>query len=323
MKLRDLSNREIILIVSGISFLIIIVLLGLSFFAFTSPKYNGPIQDSIMGTLLAIMSLIIMLGVAFSFVSIFDAKEDIKSIESKVNRLHELFTRSNRHLEKEKKDLYNRISSSENKLQKEVDIKLKNNEERLDEMLVSNELATMDMSAASSYNSCRYLQAIMQELEVLDYIFSNYNRCRKKVTSYVGLKRGTISNDIKSFLYHTALNGFPIFDKGELDNIMQVTLGKIGNICKSKNFGAIEPNEIFRYDLLFKTVQRILIGLVKKDITFDVDYSTYRTFYIYSKLTIGSNPDSCVDISKEMEERLEKEYLAISSVRGETRLDAD
>lgn len=285
MGLRDLSNRDIILIVSGVSFIIIIVLLGLSFFAFTSPKYTGPIQDSIMGTLLAIMSLIIMLGVAFSFVSIFDAKEDIQRLTDLVNQ--------NRDTKQQVKDMLEELK--ENKLNSKI-------------ALAKCEIYSLDMAATSFYHERNYPQAIKKEYEVLGYIIRNQDDCEAISVSYWGMKRYAISNDIRMFLLMIADMGFPKFALGELDDIMATIFGIISNLESCKDFSKICQGEADRYNSLMYWTKNIISNLNRGELDFPIDYEAYKKLYIYTKIYNGHKDDSQVNIDAKTELALKKEF---------------
>lgn len=296
MRLRDLSNKEIILIVSGVSFLIILLLLGLSFFAFAKPEHAGIIQDSIMGTLLAIMSLIIMLGVAFSFVSIFDAKEDIQRLTDLVNQ--------NRDTKQQVNDILKELK--ENKLDSKI-------------ALAKCEIYSLDIAATSFYHDCKYLQAIKKEFEVLGYIIRNQDYCEAISVSYWGMKRYAISNDIRMLMQQIAGSGFPKFALGELDDIMATVFGIISNLESCKEFSRICQGEEKRYQSLVYWTKNIISNLIRGELDFPINFEAYKKLYIYTKICDGHGNDEQVQINDKIEQSLKKEFEEFEKIRKEVK----
>lgn len=292
MKLENLSNREIILITFVGSFLIIIILLGLSCFAFVKPEHSDTIRESIMGILLAIMSLIIMLGVAFSFVSIFDAKDDIQRLTDLVNQ--------NRDTKDQVEKLFKKLN--DNKRDSKI-------------ALAKCEIYSLDMAASGFYYEKRYLQAIKKEFEVIDYIIRNYDYCEEISTSYWGMKRYAISNDIRKLLLNIITNGMPTFALGEFDDIMATIYGKISNFQSCKKFGDICQGENERYQSLMYWIKSILSNLDRQQLDFAINYEAYKSIYIFTKISNGHNPDHQVNIDSDTEIMLKSEYVKFEEVK--------
>lgn len=230
----------------------------------------GQNTESVMITLL---SIIVTLGVAYSFFSIYKADSEIRNLYQKMNRLQNDFN-----LQAQK------VAS---------DLKRTNH--------IWLNLTKIDSEAAGKFNDKKYLLAIKNELESILFMLNNSEYLEEELTSSIGRKRANISNDILLLI----------------DTITEFKLNKIGEkgyrdahnsiirlmecIRIHSEWSKISENEKIRYSFMFKTLDKILTQLTKREfplpVTKDVEVRKRLSFY-YKKYIEGNKSDEDNGYSK-------------------------
>ena len=118
--------------------------------------------------MITLLSIIVTLGVAYSFFSIYKADSEIRNLYQKMNRLQNDFN-----LQAQK------VAS---------DLKRTNH--------IWLNLTKIDSEAAGKFNDKKYLLAIKNELESILFMLNNREYLEEELTSSIGRKRANISNDI-------------------------------------------------------------------------------------------------------------------------------
>lgn len=183
--------------------------------------------------LITLLSIIITLDVAYSFISIYRAKSELQELNLR----------------------YLKIEYEFNKRTSETIFELK----RLNNIWFN--LIKLNSEAAGKFNDKKYLLAIKTELESIELILNNVNYLKEELINSIGNKRANIANDIQLFINTISESKFQkIGEKEFLDSHNSIIRLK-DNIRIHKEWRNVSKFEQERYLFLFKTLDNLMTQL--------------------------------------------------------------
>lgn len=246
---------------------LLIVLLGIIISAgtiyFLGIKFNSPkiIQTSaptVEANIITLLSIIVTLGVAYSFYSIYNVTNEFESLKAK-NKSTE------NKIEDESKSLAERSIALDRKI----------------------ELYRLNSKADTDFRNRRFLRALKNEIEILQFILQNEKylngtllNSTNEFRSSIGIKRSFIANNILKCMEHLTNDKVSKFKGKELsDTIESIHFAEHTIKYRDGLWSLIPKAEQERYSFLFKTVEQLLEIFWK--------YQKSSTKYAYNQLIIN------------------------------------
>lgn len=205
-------------------------------------------SSNVENNMITLLSIIVTLGVAYSFYSIYRVSNEFDQLKTKTDSIK-------RQLKKETSNLTNSIA---------VQTKILSEQARaVDKRL---ELYRMTLNTANNFNNRRFLMVLKNELETLVFVLSNASYLSgelldsaNEVESSIGAKRAHLANDILICVQTLTNSKIEKFAVGEYDNTKKYITKAINEICNERLFSKIHINEQQRYLFLFNIIQKLLI----------------------------------------------------------------
>lgn len=223
--------------------------------------------------LITLLSIIVTLGVAYSFYSIYNVKNEFAEIQAKSRRI-------------------------ERKVNKASAL-LKQRSIALDRKI---ELYRLNSSADTDYRNRKFLRALKNELEILKFILLNKEYLDGKLLhstnefqSSIGIKRSFIANNILKCIVTLTNEKIEKFKANEFSDIKESILCAIHEIKYNYGLWSLIPKaEQERYTFLFKVVEQLLDQIIKSELPFDIDANEvifYKLHYYHEGIYEGEKPD--------------------------------
>ena len=223
-KLKFVYSRWFLLIVGLLG-----AIIGVIFVDFTNIHLHTTDNKSDnMGSMMTLLSIIVTLGVAYSFYSIFQFSNEISSIKSETKRIRLSVHKKSKTLSFQSKCINCRL-----------DLYKRNN------------------GIGYEFQHRHFLLALKLELECILYILQNAEYLGDEVESSIGAKRSFVANDILTCIETITSNKVSKFSEGELNNSIHTIIATIEKIKFERNgnlWNLIHPNEQVRYKFMFQKI---------------------------------------------------------------------
>lgn len=292
-----------ILILSVICSIILGAILGIGIVLFVTKDQSSSNDESNMITLL---SIIVTLGIAYSFYSVYRVSNEFEQIKEKTDHL-------NIQIEDGIKELNESIKQNDIK-NNEMAEKLKLKSDSVDKRL---ELYRRCMAAYTNFNDRKYLLALKIEIETLAYALINYKYLsnelienKNELESVIGSKRSLISNDLLKCIEHLTNEKVVKFPDNEYEDSKNAIFGAVDIIKKEEYFKRINYAESERYIYIFNLIYRLFSTIDKIELPFKIEEEDRLRLIFYSKgIIVGSKTDDQLCMSDWIQRYREKENL--------------
>lgn len=230
-------------------------------------------RETILGILLSVLAIIVALGVAHSFISVYTAKDEL----GKLNALVE-------HIQKE-------LSKKIDKVNKDLEDRTSMLEEKSNALFLLRQEHELEGKADNYYKSEKYIQAIKTELEFIELILNNRRLCGDDFIKHVGFKRSNIANDLLQCTKLLDKKERYCFDEGEFEDIARTISRLECAILKTDNVYYFPQAEFDRYVFLFKRIKYILGQIYKEYFPVAFNKAEIEKLVLYTKILDGNKSD--------------------------------
>lgn len=208
--------------------------------------------------MITILSIIVGLGIAYSFFSIYRVTNEFEDLKRKTSSIQ-------RHQKNESITLRTSI----NQLRDDLRIDISNNTSLLEKRSIALarqlELFRRDSWASTSYNNRRFLLTIKQEIETLEFVLINSEFLSgelldsvNEVERSIGVKRSLLANDILVVINSLTNEKVIKFKENEYNDSKSAIKRAINNIQKKEYWSLINKSEQKRYEFLFNLIHDFL-----------------------------------------------------------------
>jgi len=224
--------------------------------------------------IITLLSIIVTLGVAYSFYSIYNVTNEFESLKAK-NRSTE------NKIENESKSLAERSIALDRKI----------------------ELYRLNSKADTDFRNRKFLRALKNEIEILKFILQNEKylngtllNSTNEFRSSIGIKRSFIANNILKCMAHLTNDKVYKFKGKELSDTIESIHFAVHTIKYRESLWSLIPKaEQERYSFLFNTVDQLLELIIRRELPYDKDINEslcYKLHYYHEGIINGEIEDN-------------------------------
>lgn len=242
-----------------------------------------PLQmNNSIGIMMTLLSIIITIGVAYSFFSVYKANSEIIDLREQIRTLSAMISAISHDAENERKNL---IAMFNKRICELNDL--------YNCSVIKYTFQDKNMEANGQYRDKKYLIAIKDELETILYLLQNDKALANEFRGSIGKKRSNISNDIIKFTQNLTEFKFRKIGRKEYTNSVQTIFHFIHEIKHPSIWGKIPQFEQIRYQFLFETLTRCFEELAKGKFPLPIvsDKDIMSKLYFYHKRFIADDKD--------------------------------
>lgn len=219
-------------------------------------------RGKVENNMITLLSIIVTLGVAYSFYSIYQVSHEFNKLKKKTKLIqHEIKYQSER---------LNLQSYS------------------LDRRL---ELYKRNSDANTNFRNRKFLLAIKKELEIVVFVLKNKNHLTGELTgteneflSTIGIKRSFIAHDLLCCIINLTTNKVEKFRKNEFPDSQEAISNAIHEIKYTDNFWSlIDEEEQKRYLFLFDVIQHVIHCIIRNEMPIILDSHIIDKLHFYHK----------------------------------------
>lgn len=250
-------------------------------------------EHSNESNMITLLSIIVTLGVAYSFYSIYRVTDEFFNLKRKTNFIQKELKAKTETLQN---DIKAQHDTFENEIKNQSELSSKQSY-ALDRKMV---LHRKDLWAAKNYENRRFLQALKNEIETLLYVLENEEYLNGKllksdneVESSIGVKRSLIANDIYTCVKTLTLEKISKFKENEYEDSKKAIKKAIMLIRNTDSLWTlIHKNEQERYVFLFDLIFEFFRETDLKRIPFNLqDEDVYKLIFYSEGVYVGSQTD--------------------------------
>lgn len=242
--------------------------------------------------MITLLSIIVTLGVAYSFYSIYKVTNEFENLKRKTNNIQQ-------QLRQESSSLRNDICKQREDLQRDIVSNTKLLGNRAIALARQLTLFRRDSWASSSYENRRFLLTIKQEIETLEFVLLNSEYLTgellddsNEVERSIGAKRALISNDILMSVRYLTNDKVAKFKKNEFNDSKDAIKRAIYSIQNPKLWTLINDSEKVRYSFLFNILHDFLRVIELKKLPFPLnDEDKLRLIFYHDFISDGALSD--------------------------------
>ena len=260
---------------------ILTILFGFSIglgIACTQIPFEKVPNANVFGLMLTLLSIIITLGVAYSFYSVFKANSEVEELRRNFRDLSEKFSEVHTQLSLEDAKNFETISVFKAQIAeqawKEKDDMQQKYEQLRDELIskssdlfedtisikIAQTFEKRNKEAEGKFRDKRFLIALKVELEAIEFLLNNLKYLSHELISSIGNKRSNIARDIDLFMSNITEKKFKKYS--DFTDTYETIICKKQNILTTPGWNSVSKCEQERYEYLFKVIQRLINELI-------------------------------------------------------------
>lgn len=250
-----------------------------------------PNDGNVIGLMLTLLSVIVTLGVAYSFYSIYRANTEVSEIKRDFEKLSNQFLSLKVALQKDVNDNYQDMKKYCDTLEDKFRTKSDKLSEDTAQLKAARIFEKQNKEAEGKFRDGSYLLAIKVELEAIEYLLNNLNVLMHELVSSTGNKRANISRDICCFFENISEQEFN--KMSDFKDSYETIICKKENIIHSTGWSSISVYERERYTFLFDVISKLIQQLMlrKFPIPISKDNEVTMKLYFYQTYLQGDKSD--------------------------------
>lgn len=252
-----------------------------------------PIPDQTpIGIMLTLISIIVTLGVAYSFYSIYRAAGDVNEIKRDFEKLREKYEALNQSVDTRIENLSSELRSECRETREQINLKSNELSYQTTHLHLIQELDKLNTEANGKFRDRKFLLAIKKELESIEFLLNNVEYIQDELVSSIGRKRANIANDIVQFYTNISKSKFAKISNKEFADTHDTIICKKQNIVLSLKWEIVLEEERNRYDFLFSIISSLLKQLQIGVFPLEIDKEDLAKLEFYHKKFIeGARSD--------------------------------
>ncbi len=252
-----------------------------------------PLPDQTpIGIMLTLISIVVTLGVAYSFYSIYRAGGDVNEIKREFEKLREKYETLNQSVDTRIKKLSSELRSECRETREQINLKSKKLSYQTTHLHLMQELDKINSEANGKFWDRKFLLAIKKELESIEFLLNNVEYIHDELISSIGRKRANIANDIVQFYTNISKFKFDKISNKEFTDTHDTIICKKQNIVLSQKWNIVLEEERKRYDFLFKIISSLLKQLQIGSFPLEIEKEDLARLEFYHKKFIeGAKSD--------------------------------
>lgn len=248
--------------------------------------------ESIIGSLVTAISIIVALGIGYSMINVYDYSNKVEALANKVEKLNSKLIQHREAIEQKVKNNVDELNES---VRRERDV----TDEKISDLQFNNllvkyktELIKRSQAAESMFRDGKLLHALKTEYDILCFIFDNQVYFESEFDSNTGKKRSLISNDlleIERIVDEDHLNKLSVED---FKDIVKVLLCDIHYLKYSSSFVIMSVYEQARFKRIFDVTEELIFQIMERKFPLKINTDTKNRLIFYSKfIKKGNQPD--------------------------------
>lgn len=250
-------------------------------------------NQSVDTNMITLLSIIVTLGVGYSFYSIYQVSHDFYRLKVKTKHIQSEIQKQSEKLNKQSYSLDRRL-----------------------------ELYKRNLAAENDFRNRKFLRALKKEVEIVVYVLKNSEHLTGKLTksenefiSSIGIKRSFIANDILNCIRHLTLQKLSKFKEKEFRDTQETLFSAIHEIKYTNElWSLITCEEQKRYQFLFNVIQDLLNCIVSSQFPLRLEEDKiYKLHFYHDGILEGHKSDNdnnmeqwISDFKKKQSEEAEK-----------------
>ena len=195
-----------------------------------------PLPDQTpIGIMLTLISIVVTLGVAYSFQSIYRAAGDVNEVKREFEKLSEKYELLNQSVDSRIKKLSSELSSECRETREQIILKSNELSYQTNHLRLIQELDKLNSEANSKFWDRKFLLAIKKELESIEFLLNNVEYIHDELVSSIGRKRANIANDIVQFYTNISKSKFDKISNKEFADTHDTIICKKQTLLSTKN----------------------------------------------------------------------------------------
>lgn len=269
-----------------------------------------PLPDQTpIGIMLTLISIVVTLGVAYSFYSIYRAGGDVNEIKREFEKLREKYEILDRSVDTRIEKLSSELRSECRETREQINLKSNELSYQTTHLHLIQELDKLNSEANGKFWDRKFLLAIKKELESIEFLLNNNEYIHDELVSSIGRKRANIANDIVQFYTNISKPKFDKISNIEFTDTHDTIICKKQNIVLSPKWKIILEEERKRYDFLFKIISSLLKQLQIGSFPLEIEKEDLARLEFYHKKFIEGAKS---DIENGIDEWL-KNYMTVDN----------
>lgn len=252
-----------------------------------------PLPDQTpIGIMLTLISIVVTLGVAYSFYSIYRAGGEVNEIKKEFEKLRDQYETLKHSVDIRIENLSSNIKSECKETRDQINLKSKELSYQTTHLHLIQELDKLNSEANGKFRDRKFLLAIKKELESIEFLLNNVEFIRDELISSIGRKRANIANDIVQFYTNISKTKFAKISDKEFADTHDTIICKKQNIVLSPKWEIVLEEEHKRYDFLFSIISLLLKQLQIGAFPLEIDKEDLAKLEFYHKKFIeGAKSD--------------------------------